>query len=91
MQSGYKAGLVLRVSRYKFDASDILITGYKFNALHWRGPGLSPFTNLTWVQEQIAKTMTSLLIIPSVLGFRSIFFYQSWQEHFFIFVSGTAT
>ena len=34
-------------------------------------------------REQNAKTMTSLLIIPSVLGFRSIFISLSWQEFFF--------
>ena len=51
----------------KLNASHIFIPGYKFCALQWSGPGLSPVTKLSWVQEQIAKTMTSLLIIPSVL------------------------
>jgi len=32
-------------------------------------------TDLSRGQEQGAKTMTSLLIIPSVLGFRSNFFF----------------
>jgi hypothetical protein len=41
------------VSRYKFDANDILVTGYKFNALQWRGPDLSPVTKLSWVQEHL--------------------------------------
>jgi hypothetical protein len=51
----------------KFNASHIFIPFNKFKALQWRGPGLSSVTNLSWVQEQIAKTVTSLLIIPSVL------------------------
>jgi hypothetical protein len=56
----------------KLNANHTIITGYKFNALQWRDPDLSPVTKLSWGHEQIAKTMTSLLIIPSVLGFRSI-------------------
>jgi hypothetical protein len=35
---------------------------------------LSPVTDLSRVQEQIAKTMTSLLIIPSVLAKVCYFF-----------------
>jgi alpha-beta hydrolase superfamily lysophospholipase len=62
------------VSRYKFDANDILVTGYKFYALQWRGPGLSPVTKLSWVQEQVAKLVTNLLILLSVLGGRSNYY-----------------
>jgi hypothetical protein len=51
----------------KLNASHIFIPGYKVCALQWRGQDLSPVTNLSWEQELIAKTMTSLLIIPSVL------------------------
>ena len=62
----------------KLIASHIFIPGYKVlcgavarlpraSAASDGGPDLSPFTNLSWVQEQNAKTMTSLLIIPSVL------------------------
>jgi hypothetical protein len=36
LQSWYKFYCVLARSRYKFNASDIFITGYKFYALHWR-------------------------------------------------------
>ena len=52
LPSGYKAGLALSVSRQKFDANDILVTVQKFNALQRCGPGLSPFTKLSRVQEQ---------------------------------------
>jgi len=52
LQSGYKAGWALRVSRYNVDANDIFITVQKFNALQRRGPDLSPVTNLFWEQEQ---------------------------------------
>jgi len=38
----------------------------------WWRRALSWYRNLSLGQEQSAKTMTSLLIIPSVLGFRSI-------------------
>jgi hypothetical protein len=55
------------------NAIHIFIHGYKFNVLHWRGPGLSPVTKLSLVFEQNAKTMTSLLIIPSVLA--CVFYY----------------
>jgi hypothetical protein len=61
LQGGAKHGAVftfrvqtaghVRVSRYKLDASDIIITGYKFYELQWRRPGLSPIKNLSWVQE----------------------------------------
>ena len=61
------------MSRYKFDATDILVAGYKYNALQWRGPGLSPVTKLSWVQEQSAKLVTNLLILLSVLCGRSNF------------------
>jgi hypothetical protein len=40
---------------YNFDASDTFIPGYKVYALQWSGPDLSPFTNLSWVQEQKQK------------------------------------
>ena len=52
LQSGCKAGLALRVSRYKDDANDILVTVQKFNALQWRGPGLSSVKKLSCEQEQ---------------------------------------
>ena len=42
----------IRVSRYKFDASYTAIPGYKVYTLQWSGPGLSPVTKLSWVQEQ---------------------------------------
>jgi hypothetical protein len=51
----------------KLIASHILIPGYKFGAVQWRGPDLSPATFLSWEQEQIAKTMTSNLPLLSVL------------------------
>jgi hypothetical protein len=47
LPSGYKTGLALRVSRYNVDANDILVTVQKFNALQWRGPGLSMVTKLS--------------------------------------------
>jgi hypothetical protein len=71
LPSRYKILLALRVSRYKFDASDILVAGNKFYALQWSGPGLSPVIKLSWVQEQIAKTVTNNLPL-SVIGLRSI-------------------
>jgi hypothetical protein len=58
----------------KLIASHIFIIGYKFDALQWRDPDLSPVTNLSWVQEQIAKTMTSNLPLLSVLWARPYFF-----------------
>jgi hypothetical protein len=39
----------------KLFASHIFIPGYKFGYVHWRGPGLSPVTNLSWVLEQKQK------------------------------------
>ena len=51
LQSGYKADLALRVSRYKINANDILVTVQNVYALQRRGPGLSPVTKLSWVQE----------------------------------------
>jgi hypothetical protein len=51
-------------------ASHIFITGYKFNKLQWRGPGLSPVIDLSWVQERFAKTVTNNLPILSVLWAR---------------------
>ena len=54
-------------------ASHIFIPGYNFYALQWSGPGLSPVTNLSWVQEQVAKLVANLLIL-SVLGGRSNYF-----------------
>jgi hypothetical protein len=52
LQSGYKAGLALRVSRYKVDANDLLVTVQNFYALQWCSPGLSSVPKLSWVQEQ---------------------------------------
>jgi hypothetical protein len=52
LPSGYKAGLALRVSRYKVDANDLLVTVQNFYALQLRGPGLSPVAKLSWEQEQ---------------------------------------
>lgn len=52
LPSGYKTGWALRVSRYKVDANDILVTVQNVYALQLRGPDLSPVTNLSWVQEQ---------------------------------------
>ena len=62
------------MSRYNFDANHIFIPGYKIYALQWRGPGLSPGTKLSRQQELNAKTVTSLLIIPSVLCGVVLFF-----------------
>jgi len=56
----------------KLNASHIFITVYKFDEMQWRGPDLSPVTKLSWLQEQIAKTVTSNLPLLSVLGGRSI-------------------
>jgi hypothetical protein len=52
LQFGYKAGLTLRVSRYKVDANDLLVMVQNFYALQWRGPGLSTITKQSWEQEQ---------------------------------------
>jgi hypothetical protein len=52
LPSLYKASWALRVSRYKVDANDLLVTVQNFYALQRRGPGLSPVTNLSWVQDQ---------------------------------------
>jgi hypothetical protein len=54
-------------------ASHIFITGYKFNKLQWRGPGLSPVIDLSWVQERFAKTVTSNLPLLSVLALVFLF------------------
>jgi len=67
----------------KLIASHIFITGYRFYALQWCDPGLSPVTKLSWAQELIAKTVTSNLPLLSVLGFRSNFCYSSGQKIFF--------
>jgi hypothetical protein len=56
------------VSRYNADANDKLVKVHNYFALQWRGPDLSPVTELSWMQEQIAKLVTSLLILLSVLG-----------------------
>jgi hypothetical protein len=40
----------------------------KLYTLQWSGPGLSPVTELSWEQEQIAKTVTSNLPLLSVLA-----------------------
>jgi hypothetical protein len=87
LPSRYKAGRVLRMSRYKVDANDILVTGYKFNALQWSGPGIFPVTRLSCVQKQVAKLVTSLLILLTVLsvGFWSFFifsyfFFNGWHQ-----------
>jgi len=74
--SGYKGGRVLRVSRYKIEWEQIRSHGtLRLNA----GTGavaVPAFTDQSRGQEQSAKTMTSLLIIPSVLCVRAIFFYS---------------
>jgi hypothetical protein len=51
LPSGYKAGLALRVSRYKFDANDLLVTVQNIYVLQRRGPGLSTVIKLSWVQK----------------------------------------
>jgi hypothetical protein len=54
----------------------------------WWRRALSWYRNLSLGQEQSAKTMTSLLIIPSVLGFRSIIILamaESFLYFFFLF------
>ena len=56
------------MSRYKFDANDILVKVQNFYALQRRGPGLLLDTKLSWVQELSAKLVTSLLILLSVLA-----------------------
>jgi hypothetical protein len=64
------------------NASHIFIPGYKILSVAVArvpraseasngGPGLPPVTVLSWVQEQIAKTVTSNLPLLSVLGVRS--------------------
>jgi hypothetical protein len=52
------------------------IPSYKFSYEQWRGPGLSPVTNLSWEQERFAKTVTSLFTLLSVLGVRVLFCHR---------------
>ena len=64
------------VSRYKVDARQLLSTVTGDATGRGGNPGLSPRQLLSNVQRMNAKTVTSLLIIPSVLGFRR--FVPDW-------------
>ena len=56
------------VSRYKVDARQLLSTVTEVSTGRGGNPGLSPRRLLSNVQRINAKTVTSLLIIPSVLA-----------------------
>ena len=61
------------VSRYKVDARQLLSPVAEVPMGRGGSPGLSPSQMLSNVQRINAKTVTSLLILLSVLGFRVIF------------------
>src|SRR4030043_710208 len=63
----WRAGNKSRYTRfYRKQVRELALSGAK-------GPGLSPDTKLSWVQEQVAKLVANLLIL-SVLGGRSNYF-----------------
>ena len=72
LQSGYKGGRVLGVSRYKVEREQVNSHGTLCLNAGTGAVAVPAFTDLSWVQKQSAKTMTSLLIIPSVLGLGEI-------------------
>ena len=74
LPSRYKILWTLRVSRYKLVRSQKFITGYNLGCEHWRGRGISHYISVLGVGAK-AKSVTSPLIIPSVLGFRAFIFF----------------
>jgi len=88
--SGYKARWVLHVSRYKVSGEQRRSHGMQSfikSSGGWRhyvaakrrlvAPGFVMVQNPVNRAGAKAKTMTSLLIIPSVLGFRDFIFFGS--------------
>ena len=68
LQSGYKGGRVLLVSRYKIEREQVSSQGTQSFIAGTGVVAVQAFTDLSRGQEQSAKTMTSLLIIPTLLG-----------------------
>ena len=64
---------VIRVSRYNVDREQVTSQGtQKLYSGQWRGRGINYYKSVKEAGVK-AKTMTSPLIIPSVLGFRAYF------------------
>jgi len=82
------------VSRYKVDRKQVISHGAESLKMvtgalcppkrSEGGVAVKAITNLSWVQELIAKTMTSPLIIPSVLGFVALFLISSSNPFFLV-------
>jgi hypothetical protein len=53
----------------KLKAIHIFIHGHKFNAMQWRGPGLSPVMKLSWVQklQKLLRSAYLLSVLAQVL------------------------
>jgi len=66
------------VSRYNVDANEILVTGYKFIALQWRGQGLVPSYKTAWDAGAICKTCDKPInfIVRVMLSFLLL---KSWR------------